>query len=134
MILNGWKEIANYLGRGVRTVQRWEGFGLPVRRPVGGLRSSVITTTEDIDRWIRAFRRNAGGNGQSAEPADEMGLHSLIDKVQLGRKAQRELRTQQHHLMKMLLAEREACVSTTQQILEKIDSPRNRRRSKAQRA
>jgi hypothetical protein len=31
--LNGWKEIAAYLGRSVRTVQRWEkDFGLPVRR------------------------------------------------------------------------------------------------------
>ena len=32
--LNTWKEIATYMGRGVRTVQRWEReLGLPVRRP-----------------------------------------------------------------------------------------------------
>ncbi len=31
--LNGWKEIAVHLGRGVRTAQRWEKeYGLPVRR------------------------------------------------------------------------------------------------------
>ena len=31
--LNGWKEIANRLGKGVRTAQRWEkAYGLPVRR------------------------------------------------------------------------------------------------------
>jgi hypothetical protein len=30
--LEGWKEIATYLRRGVRTVQRWERDGLPVRR------------------------------------------------------------------------------------------------------
>jgi hypothetical protein len=29
--LNGWKEIAAYVGKGVRTVQRWEkAHGLPV--------------------------------------------------------------------------------------------------------
>jgi hypothetical protein len=31
--LDSWKEIASYLGRGVRTVQRWEcEEGLPVHR------------------------------------------------------------------------------------------------------
>ena len=35
-VLNSWKEIASYLGRSVRTVQRWEReFGLPVHRPAG---------------------------------------------------------------------------------------------------
>jgi hypothetical protein len=30
-LLNGWKEIAGFFGRGVRTVQRWEQqLGLPV--------------------------------------------------------------------------------------------------------
>lgn len=33
-ILSGWKEIANYLRKGVRTVQRYEReLGLPIRRP-----------------------------------------------------------------------------------------------------
>lgn len=35
--LTGWKEIANYLGKGVRAVQRYERkFGLPVRAPRAG--------------------------------------------------------------------------------------------------
>jgi hypothetical protein len=52
-ILNSWKEISNYIGRGVRTVQRWEkDFGLPVRRPCGHLRGSVFAVREDIDRWL----------------------------------------------------------------------------------
>ena len=34
-LLNGWKQIANYLGRGVRTIQRWESLGLPVRQRHG---------------------------------------------------------------------------------------------------
>jgi hypothetical protein len=34
-LLSSWKDIAKYTGKGVRTVQRWEREGLPVRRPVG---------------------------------------------------------------------------------------------------
>lgn len=52
-VLSGWKDIAAYMGRGVRTVQRWEQLGLPVRRPNAHLRSAVIATVEEIDDWIR---------------------------------------------------------------------------------
>jgi predicted DNA-binding transcriptional regulator AlpA len=52
-ILNSWKEIARYLGRGVRTVQRWErDMGLPVRRPRGRDRSAVVALRSDIDAWV----------------------------------------------------------------------------------
>jgi hypothetical protein len=52
-ILNSWKEVSNYIGRGVRTVQRWEkDFGLPVRRPCGHLRGSVFAVRTDIDQWL----------------------------------------------------------------------------------
>src|SRR3954468_17805613 len=52
-LLNSWKEISNYIGRGVRTVQRWEkDFGLPVRRPSGHLRGSVIALKAYIDNWL----------------------------------------------------------------------------------
>jgi hypothetical protein len=52
-ILSGWKDIANYLGKGVRTVQRYEGeLRLPVRRPAGRARGSVVATKEEIDSWI----------------------------------------------------------------------------------
>jgi hypothetical protein len=65
-ILNGWKEIATYMHRGVRTVQRWQNFGLPVRRPSGHMRSAVVTTTEELDRWLAttpsALRESELGN------------------------------------------------------------------------
>lgn len=52
-ILNSWKEIAAYLGRGVRTVQRWEQeLELPVRRPRGTSRSAVLALKSDLDRWV----------------------------------------------------------------------------------
>jgi len=51
--LSSWKEIANYMGKGVRTVQRYEAkFGLPVRRPAGKSRAAVLATRADIDAWV----------------------------------------------------------------------------------
>lgn len=53
--LSGWKEIANYLGKGVRTVQRYEWqMGLPVRRPAGKPRGSVVATKPELDAWVCA--------------------------------------------------------------------------------
>lgn len=52
--LNGWKEIAAYLGKSVRSVQRWEAsLGLPVHRirtPDGHI---VYGDRAEIDAWRR---------------------------------------------------------------------------------
>jgi hypothetical protein len=59
-VLNSWKEVAVYLGRGVRTVQRWESdLGLPVRRPRGKSRSAIIALKPEIDRWLRGVPKEA---------------------------------------------------------------------------
>lgn len=53
--LTGWKEIANYLGKGVRTVQRHEReLGLPIHRPNGKSAGSVIATKKELDDWVEA--------------------------------------------------------------------------------
>ena len=53
-ILNSWKEISAYIGRGVRTVQRWEElYGLPVHRAAGRDRSAVYALSDEIDTWLR---------------------------------------------------------------------------------
>jgi hypothetical protein len=53
-VLNSWKEISSYMGRGVRTVQRYElQFALPVHRPAGSACSSVIAFSDELDRWLR---------------------------------------------------------------------------------
>ena len=53
-ILNSWKEIAAYLGRGTRTVQRWEvDLGLPVHRQHGHLRAAVTAFKSELDGWVR---------------------------------------------------------------------------------
>src|SRR5262249_45460852 len=65
-ILNSWKEVAHYLGRGIRTVQRWEhDLGLPVRRPRGRTRGPIIALREDLDDWVynRPPAMNYNGNG-----------------------------------------------------------------------
>ena len=61
MILNGWKQIANHLGRGVRTIQRWEFLGLPIRRPRRKDRSAVCALSEELDEWVRRAPRSESG-------------------------------------------------------------------------
>ena len=115
--LNGWKDIANYLGRGVRTVQRWEALGLPVRRPNSRLRSAVLSTAEEIDAWLEQC-----GNGRSdalqrlsGAPTDAYGsllqqLVGLRDQIEQLRTENRLLRRHldELHTVKELPLEREA--------------------------
>lgn len=68
--LNGWKEIAAYLDRGVRTVQRWEKeFGLPVRRLGPGRGETVFAFRHEMDAWqttpMAARARRAAAPGES---------------------------------------------------------------------
>jgi hypothetical protein len=54
-ILDSWKEIAVFLRRGVRTVQRWEVTeDLPVRRHDHMKRGSVYALRSEIALWVRA--------------------------------------------------------------------------------
>jgi len=63
-ILSGWKQIASYLGKGVRTIQRYEREQhLPIHRPAGKRSASVIFVKAELDRWIK------GGPVQIAERA-----------------------------------------------------------------
>lgn len=52
--LDSWGEIASYLGREVRTVQRWEGTeDLPVHRHEHKKKSTVYAYTGELDAWIK---------------------------------------------------------------------------------
>jgi hypothetical protein len=86
-VLTGWKEIAVYLQRGVRTVQRWEvESGLPIRRPAGNGsdRAAVIAIVNELDQWLKSRPLRAGhakSNGaqhRTAEPRAE--CRKLIEK------------------------------------------------------
>src|SRR6185503_25631 len=87
--LDGWKSIASYLNRTVRTVQRWEKLeGLPVHRLEHTAAASVFAYTEEIDAWWKD--RGAGlepgkasADLPTAIPAPsagrtEMGLRAMI--------------------------------------------------------
>jgi DNA-binding transcriptional regulator YiaG len=51
-LLDSWKEIAFYLGRTVRTVQRWERLEhLPVRRHRHQRSGTVFAFKHEIDEW-----------------------------------------------------------------------------------
>jgi hypothetical protein len=53
-VLSSWKEIANYVGKGVRTVQRWEReLGLPVHRPPGHDKGVVLAYPAELEAWIK---------------------------------------------------------------------------------
>jgi TolB-like protein/Flp pilus assembly protein TadD len=52
--LDSWGEIASYLGREVRTVQRWETTeGLPVHRHEHKKKSTVYAYAGELDEWIK---------------------------------------------------------------------------------
>lgn len=52
-VLTGWKDIAQYVRKGVRTIQRWEReFGFPVRRVSNGTHQTVLAVREEIDVWV----------------------------------------------------------------------------------
>ena len=53
--LDSWKEIAAYLGRGIRTVQRWEREeGLPVHRLAHADRGSVFADPTELTEWWKS--------------------------------------------------------------------------------
>ena len=65
--LDSWKEIADYLGKGVTTVRRWEkDEGLPVRRQEHLKRGSVVAYKEELDVW-----RDARTTALPEEPEPE---------------------------------------------------------------
>jgi TolB-like protein/Tfp pilus assembly protein PilF len=52
--LESWGEIASYLRRDIRTVQRWErDLGLPVRRLKIGKLGSVYAYRSELDKWYQ---------------------------------------------------------------------------------
>ncbi len=107
-VLNSWKEIAIYVGRGVRTVQRWErDLGLPVHRPRGKQRSAVLAIPEELDYWIQNTPGRAHGeflllrgNGEPHEPPV---VRSTWTRAQNLRAETRDLRARSAALLKELV-------------------------------
>jgi len=71
-ILSSWKEIALYVGRSVRTVQRWEReIGLPVHRPIAKSEGVVVALPAELDAWVRSMPVNSH--------LDDDGDHGMSD-------------------------------------------------------
>jgi hypothetical protein len=71
--LDGWKEIADYLGKAVRTAQRWEReLGMPVHRLMGTGREIIFAFRSEIDRWLLSDEQahNSQTEGYSPDPPD----------------------------------------------------------------
>lgn len=69
-LLDGWKSIASYLGRTVRTVQRWElEEALPVYRHDHTSLSTVYAYRPEIDQWRAARTRQRLTAEGAAEPS-----------------------------------------------------------------
>jgi hypothetical protein len=85
-LLTCWKDIAKYLGKSVRTVQRWEeNFGLPVLRPNGTRRkSAVVAQIRDLDAWLAGqWSGRTNGKKQDGKPAERIvGINDLIKRSQ----------------------------------------------------
>jgi hypothetical protein len=92
-VLNSWKEIAAFLDRGVRTVQRWERDNqLPVHRYGNSRRSPVFALEEELLVWLRSREQMVTLARSDMEAAD------LIRQAQLLEDRARELRRQASEL------------------------------------
>src|SRR5438477_2059023 len=58
--LDSWKEIASYIKRDVRTVQRWEKQeGLPVHRLQHDAQGTVFAYRSEIEAWWRSRQNDS---------------------------------------------------------------------------
>jgi len=69
--LNGWKDIAAFFGKGVRTVQRWEReMGLPVRRLPGPRGDIVFAFPSELRAWQQKLEEE-NGHGEDVKLHDQ---------------------------------------------------------------
>jgi hypothetical protein len=99
-ILNGWKEISNYIERGVRTAQRWEALlGMPVYRPAMKDRSAVVAFSDELDSWIS---RTTPDTRDANSKANKEALARVRDNVSALARHTSELSSQTRALQEQL--------------------------------
>lgn len=105
-VFSGWKEIAAYLGKGVRTVQRYERImALPIRRPAGRLSGAVIATKPELEAWLAASPLRGAfhitQNTANFEPLRQE-FRKNLDELSRLRSETRELREQLSESLELL--------------------------------
>ncbi len=76
--LDSWKEIAAFLRRDVRTVQRWEKKeGLPVYRHLHDKLGSIYAYRNELMEWFKARQQSGAGVGQQNGEAHKVKLAVL---------------------------------------------------------
>jgi hypothetical protein len=116
-LLTCWKDIAQYMGKGVRTVQRWEQtLDLPVQRPRGNAhKSAVLARANDLDKWLESrWTRRSPENGSSG-PGRRNGSGELDNTIQ----AAHRLRAANHSLMDEVRSELNLLVRNCDQMMRR---------------
>jgi DNA-binding transcriptional MerR regulator len=130
VLLTSWKEVAAYMGRSIRTVQRWEKFGLPVRRLTKSSRSSVLANSRDIDIWLANAHAHGFATKQSREQiflrgalAETLAMHRVLqaEMAKLRDERHEELRTLKHTLQRLIdtMTPKDATRAKPQQAISK---------------
>ena len=104
-VLNSWKEIADYMGRGVRTVQRYErDLRLPIHRPAGKSRSAVIAFADEIELWMRKGPLRSLTNGHALKHAETnvAEWHRLVANSEMLVKRADTLKRQMAELLRLM--------------------------------
>lgn len=80
-VLTSWKEIAAYMGKGVRTVQRWEAeMKLPVRRPAAD-RHIVLAFPAELDTWARRNLELPDGSKSRSKQRHDLHTHAQLVRM-----------------------------------------------------
>ncbi len=84
--LDGWKDVASHLGRGERTVKRWDvERGLPIHRVPGAGRATIYAYTAELDEWLksRVAQDPEAAKEASQEADDSPGSTSAAEPAEL---------------------------------------------------
>jgi hypothetical protein len=115
-IFTSWKEIAAFLGKGVRTVQRWErDYNLPVLRPNGKPLGVVSASRIELEAWW-ASHWSRGGNGNGG-PSPVPGAHaSALESIRVAR----ELHSVNQQLLQQLMQSAESVRQECEALMRRI--------------
>lgn len=80
--LDSWKEIAAYLKKEVRTVQRWEkNSDLPIRRLAHGKQGSVFAYRSELDAWWHESQSKLDDEEDKSDAGTDSSASGLVESA-----------------------------------------------------